>query len=358
MRYQLRLATVVLVGLYAPQLLAATFCATTPAQLQAALSTAASNGQHDAIRVHTGNYDLSNANLVYDPSGAEDFDLDISGGWVAFFENPCGVMLDDPWQTTLDGGDERRILRIAVDEGQSDVSVRQLVFLSGHADPGLGGGLEIRYGLDAVGTVVVERNIFLLNSAAQAGALSVQGPTLEKITNNLFLLNEAGSRAVAVLLTTGLFGVSFTNNTVLSNTHTNANQPTVSFGAGRVFIANNNFWDNDGYDASLGAQGDRFAYNNNFRELQLAGGEILENNLSVEPEYQAGLFNFTPKRNSALVDAGREPEGSAPLWDLTDIDLNASTRLIGPHVDIGAFENEKIFVDGFDPSGPFRVTSD
>jgi len=358
MRYPLRIPMLVLGGLAAQPLLAATFCATTSAQLEAALATAAGNGQHDAIRVHIGNYDVSNVDLVYDPSGTEDFDLDISGGWVTFFENPCGVMLRDPWQTTLDGGDAGRILRIGVDGGQSDVSVRQLVFLSGHVDSGLGGGLEIHYGADAVGTVTIERNVFVLNSAAQAGALSVQGPTLEKITNNLFLLNEAGSRAAALLSTTGLFGVSFTNNTVVSNTHTNSNQPTVSFGAGRVFVANNNFWNNDGYDASLGSQGDRFAYNNNYNELQLAGGEILENNLSVEPEYESGLFNFTPVRASPLVDAGREPEGSSPLWDITDVDLNASMRLVGPHVDIGAFENERIFVDGFDPSGPFGLAPD
>lgn len=353
MENPLRFATLVLGALAAPPLLAATFCATTPAELEAALATAASNGQHDAIRIRIGNYDVSNVDLVYDPP-AEDFDLDISGGWVAFFENPCGVRLADPWQTTLDGGGQRRILRIAIDESLSDVSIRQLVFLDGHVDPGLGGGLEIHYGADAGGTVVVERNVFLLNSAAQAGALSIQGPTLEKVTNNLFVLNEAGTRAAAVLSTTGLFGVSFTNNTVLSNTHTNSNQPTISFGAGRVFVANNNFWDNDGYDASLGSQGDRFAYNNNYGELQLAGGEILENNLSVEPEYESGLFNFTPVRNSPLVDAGREPAGSSPLWDLTETDLNASARLVGPHVDIGAFENERIFVDGFDPSGPFE----
>jgi len=352
MRYQLGLATLVLGGLASSPLLAATFCVTTPSQFQAALSAAAGNGAHDQVRVHIGNYDVSNVDLVYDPPSGNS-NLEISGGWVAFFENPCGIRLDDPWQTTLDGGDQGRILRIAVDDGQADVSVRQLVFMSGHVDPGLGGGLSIAYGADAVGTVVVERNVFLLNSADQAGALNIQGSSLQKITNNLFLLNEGASRAATYLTTTGLFGVSFTNNTVLSNTHSNANQPTVSIAAGRAFMANNNFWDNDGYDASLGANGDRYAYNNNYQSLQLVGGEILQDNLNVEPEYQSGLFNFTPVRNSPLVDAGHEPEGTAPLWDLTELDLNSSLRLVGAHVDIGAFENEMIFADGFDPSGPF-----
>jgi hypothetical protein len=336
---------------------AATFCATTANQLQAALNSAATNGENDEIRVRIGNYDVSNVDLAYDPPPAGNLDLKISGGWASFFENPCGIKLSNPWQTTLDGNDLGRILRVTVDDGQADIEVSQLVFMYGHVDPGMGAGLSIAYGADATGTIVVERNVFLLNTADQSSALSIQGGSLQKVTNNLFLSNVGDSRAVAYLTTTGLFGVSFTNNTVLSNMHANANQPTLSIAAGRAFLANNNFWDNDGYDASLGSNGDRYAYNNNYQSLQLHGGEILDDNLNVEPEYESGLFNYTPVRGSPLVDAGREPGGS-PLWNLTDIDLNASARLVGAHVDIGAFENETIFVDGFDPGGPFGRAPD
>jgi len=331
---------------------AATFCATTANQLQSALSSAAANGESDEIRVKIGTYDVSNVDLVYDPPIADNLDLTISGGWTPFFQNPCGIQLRDPWQTLLDGNDLGRILRMTVDDGQADIKVSQLVFMYGRVDPGAGAGLSISYGLGVTGTVSVERNVFLLNTADQSSALSIQGGSLQKVTNNLFLSNKGGSRSVAYLTTTGLFGVSFTNNTVLSNMHTNSNQPALSIAAGRAFLANNNFWNNDGYDASLGSIGDRYAYNNNYQSLQLLGGEIVEDNLSVEPEYESGLFNYTPVRGSPLVDAGREPGGS-PLWNLTDIDLNTSIRLVGAHVDIGAFENEAIFVDGFDPGGPF-----
>jgi hypothetical protein len=333
---------------------AATFCTTTPAQLQAALGSAAGNGEHDEVRIGAGTYDVSNVDLVYDPAAQEDFDLEISGGWTPFFQNPCGQQLArEPWQTTLDGNGQGRILRLSIDEGQADVSVRLIAFVDGLADPGLGGGLSIGYGPDATGSVSVERNAFLLNAADQASALSVQGASLQKITNNLFLLNQGASRAAAYLTTTQPLGVSFTNNTVIGHAHSNANQPTVAIAAGRALFANNHFWDNDGYDFSAGATGDRFVYDNNYESFLAHGGEILDGNLSVEPEYQAGFLNYTPVRDSPLVDAGREPTGSAPLWDLTEVDLRGAARLVGPHVDIGAFENETILVDGFDLPGPF-----
>jgi len=332
---------------------AATLCATTPAQLQAALMTAAGNGQHDDLRIRAGTYDLSNVDLVYDPSTPEDFDLDISGGWTPFFENPCGQHLtDDPWQTTLDGGGNGRILRLTLDD-ESDVSIRYVTFLDGHVDPGLGAGLAINYTSDAAGTITVERNVFMLNQADQSSALSIQGGSLQHVTNNLFLFNEGGSRAVAYLTTTAPLGVNFTNNTVLSNSHTNTQQPALQVAAGRVFIANNNFWDNDGFDIDPGTAGDRFIYNNNYQSRRARGGEVVQDNISVEPAYQSGFLNFTPVRGSALVDAGREPQGFLPLWYLTDLDLNGSPRKVGVHVDIGAFENDRIFANGFETAGPF-----
>jgi hypothetical protein len=331
---------------------AATFCATTPAQLQTALSTAAGNDQNDVIQIKTGTYDLSNVDLVYDPPEG-NIDLEISGGWSPFFENPCGQQLTgDPFATILDGNGAGRILRISIDGGLADIDVRLLAFMNGHVDPGLGAGLSVSYGMDAAGTVTVERSAFMLNTADQSSALSIQNGSLQYVVNNLFLLNEGSSRAVAYLTTSQPLGISFTNNTVLSNSHTNTGQPTVSFAAGRVFIANNNFWDNDGYDFDAGASGDRSIYNNNYQSRQMHGGEILAQNIGVIPEYEDGFLNFTPVRGSGLVDAGREPSGASALWYLTDLDLNQATRVVGAHVDIGAYENETIFADGFELPGP------
>jgi len=356
MRTQLRApVSLVITGwLAASSAGATTFCATTSAEFQSALSAAQGNNEHDEIRLRSGAYTAIAGGFKYDSAADESFDVEISGGWSPFFANPCGLQLDDdPWQTVLDGDGQNRILQLFVDAEESDVRVHRLTFIDGFVSPGLGAGLSISYLGDAGGTVEVERNAFIANEATQSSALSVQGATVQKVTNNLFLLNHGGSSSAAYLTTTGLFGVSFTNNTVLNNTHSNSGQPTLRLAAGRAFVANNNFWGNDGYDVEVGNAGDRTLYNNNYESALLHGGEIDVGNISVEPEYQSGLFNFTPVRTSPLVDAGREPEGASPLWYLTELDLNASMRLVGPHVDIGAFENERIFEDGFDPSGPF-----
>ena len=333
---------------------AAMLCATTPAELEAALETAATNGQHDEIRIKAGSYDLSGVDLAYDPPEG-NIDLDLSGGRSAFFGNPCGQQLArDAWATTLDGGGAGRILRIAIDSGQADIGVRLLAFTDGHQSPGLGAGLSVTYGAKAGGTVTIERNAFLLNVADQAAALAIQGGSLQYVVNNLFVLNQAGSRAAAYLATSAPLGVSFTNNTVLAHSHDNGQQPAVSILAGRVLVANNHLWDNDGHDLDLGATGDRFLYHNNFESLLAHGGEVAEGNISVEPEYEGGFLDYTPARGSVLVDAGREPQGSLPLWYIAALDFEGAARVVGAHVDIGAFENETIFVDGFEVSGPFR----
>ena len=121
-------------------------------------------------------------------------------------------------------------------------------------------------------------------------------------------------------------------------------------------VVNNNFHDNGGLDLDVRFDPDwessHILRNNNISTWFIPKAPIVENNIDVDPEYQSGFLNFTPVRNSPLVDAGVEPEFLAFSY-LTDVDLNESPRVVGTHVDIGAFENEKILVEGFDPSGPF-----
>ena len=55
-------------------------------------------------------------------------------------------------------------------------------------------------------------------------------------------------------------------------------------------------------------------------------------------------FNFELSPQSPLVDAGDDTTPGG----LTAIDLAGKPRVLGAHVDIGAYENEVIFVDGFE----------
>ena len=67
----------------------ATFCVTTAVELRAALNSAESNSQHDEIRIEMGDYETQGTAFSYQET--QGFDLEISGGWVNFFGNPCGV---------------------------------------------------------------------------------------------------------------------------------------------------------------------------------------------------------------------------------------------------------------------------
>jgi hypothetical protein len=331
------------------------FCVHDAPEFFAALVAAGFNQQDDEIRLRKGTYLMANGVYEdYNPTANENFDLDISGGWYQRAAAECGAQSDDPWETMLDGEGAETVLRLnAFELLQASVSVRLLTFMNGFQSiigVTTAGGLDVEWGgfigdEPTEGSVSIERNVFLLDDADYA--LTVSGG-FPRITNNLFLLNgdqEAGF--AAHLFTPDLFGSTFTNNTVIGN-----GGGVLIYG--RAEIINNNFWDNAGTDIEQGDfDEDFFVYNNNVSSMDVAASAFVEDNISVEPEYQSGLFNYTPKRNSPLVDAGREPQGALPLWYLTDVDLNDSPRRVGPHVDIGAFENEKIFVNGFDPPGPF-----
>lgn len=332
------------------------YCVETAAEFSGALLVAGGNHEHDEIRLRKGTYAMANGVYFdYNASASENFDLELSGGWYQRGTAPCGAQSDNPWETVLDGEQTERVLML--DPGsaaQANISVRLLTFMNGHVEfPEDGGGLVVQmwYGVEdpTIGTVTIESNVFLLNDGDRSrGGLYVNGG-FPKITNNLFLLNDADDAGAAMLATWYLFGVIFTNNTVIANGSGDA----LKIYADRAFVANNNFWDNGDVDVDMTDADEAFLYNNNYQSFALNGSEVLEDNISVEPEYESGLFNYTPMRGSPLVDGGREPQGASPLWYLTEFDLNASPRLVGPHVDIGAYENERIFVDGFDPCGPF-----
>ena len=346
---------VLLLAVSAPAARAEIFCVETAAELTAALDAAGHNHQDDKIRLRKGTYPMANGVYDdYDAIGSENYDLEISGGWYQRSTAPCGAQSDNPWETILDGEGTETVLRLAsLDVLQSSVTIRLLTFMSGYDSfPGVTvtGGLEVSWWWvqdegPTAGTIVIERNVFMINEGDYA--LSVNGG-FPRVTNNVFLLNgnHSSNAAAAYLATWDLFGSTFTNNTVLGNDGAGL----LVYGRGEV--VNNNFWDNGDADVVQGdSDDDMILYNNNYESFDVANSAILDDNISVEPEYQNGLFNYTPVRVSPLVDAGREPQGT--LWYLTDVDINGSPRLVGAHADIGAFENEKIFVDGFDPSGPF-----
>lgn len=354
---------------------AATFCVSDATELQNALTTAQSNGEDDVIKIEEGTY--------YAPSGGfeyaavnfpdDDYDLEISGGWYAPFNFACLGHHNTPFQTVLDGNGSGSVMTLFV-RVHSNVTVRLLTFARGGTGStyNVAGGLKVFNTYDSqtgdgyFGTITIERNAFIENTAwADAGlylgVFQSESTALYRVINNLFLHNHGthGPGAAGLFIGDGN-GIYLTNNTVLFNTTDDTNPDATGgieqSGANAAqFVANNNFWGNDGFDFLMYQQGVYVDYkliDNNYQSLGGAPPTQMAGNLSAEPEYQDPLalfdYNFTPTRNSPLVDAGANPPPISTKWYVPDTDLFGSGRRV-ENVDIGAYEEDVIFRDGFDP---------
>ncbi|MGA7296323.1 MAG: choice-of-anchor Q domain-containing protein [Rhodanobacteraceae bacterium] len=341
---------------------AATFCVHTSTQLQNALATAENNAQDDVIKVTEGYYLAPAGGFDYQTYASQDdddHDLEISGGWFDALNLACLGHHNTPFQTVLDGSGSDRVMYLIM-RTHSSITVRFLTFSNGDAGNGSGGGLSLFAGdIGFAATWTVERNAFVGNSAKFGGGLhatinQASSTARVRVINNLFLLNHASTDiAAAELVVDGGDSINVTNNTILSNTSDNATSNAIGgiYVAGSdvfQFIANNNFWSNDRYDVYVLA--DPAGYSLLHNNYQLRGGSppsALQGNISVEPEYQHGTFNYTPVRNSPLVDAGINPPPISINWYLTNTDLAGAERKIGD-VDIGAYEEDIIFSDSFE----------
>lgn len=355
---------------------AAEFCVTNGVELDNALGTAESNGEDDVIKLHTGTYQADVFSFEYNAatvSGGDDNDLTIIGGYSDFFGNPCGQLLvDDPLLTLLDANGSRRALKIDVREN-SNVSVRLLSFVNGNAAGNYGGGLYINALDGSSGTLTVESNAFIDNVAQYGGGLSVAsraggfGPL--RVIGNLFVGNHAssdGNIAAANLANLDNQGdvlkrIYFTNNTVVDNVaETSQSYATAVqlYGPVGRYVYNNNLWGNSGsdllvYAPSTTSNNEYDLYANNIGNRIGETPDFDIGNMSVQPVFEGDdPYDYTPVRTSPLVDAGISPAVDDTNWYLTNRDLRDRTRVIGPAVDIGAFENERIFRDGFEAAQP------
>jgi len=112
---------------------AAVFCVRSSSQIQAALTTARSNGEADEIQIEQGVY---TGNFMY--QSQESYKLTIKGGYTA----DCASRVSDSANTVLSGGSAGTVLRVE-DEGGAgaDFECDGITFRNGFAERG--GGLHI-----------------------------------------------------------------------------------------------------------------------------------------------------------------------------------------------------------------------
>jgi len=311
---------------------AAVVCVSNTVQLAIALSVAQGNGEDDFIELEVGNY-LLNAELDYLAVQDETHDLAISGGWAA----GCSTRATSG-SSVLDGQNAVRPLYISANAG---VSVFGLTFQHGNPAQYAGGALNVS--APAGAAVQIDYNTFVANQAATnaGGAVYVSSPGTILMRNNLFVGNQGTN--TLYIVNDGI--ADLVNNTIVANLLANhvglgAFDPT---GSGQYYVSNNLLWGNEGNDV-YDQSGDVHYYNNDIGARDGFSPASESNDLSVDPQF-SGLLSVRPGPTSALINAGLD----SPYGGIGFNDLSFGERLIGKHVDIGAYESGVLFRDGFGP---------
>lgn len=342
---------------------AATYCVDDAEAFQMALSLARLSSADDVIRLEAGRYEATDdVGFIYSPIyNLGGGDLDISGGWT----NDCGIRFPG-LRSTIDGDLQRPGLTILGNFFPTNlVRIRYMQFIRGvSSNEQQAGGLTVSEG---GADIEIDSNRFADNTSTHptrglSGGLYVKASNTVFVRNNVFVSNDADTTAAqsagAAYLDCGVQALAqggrLINNTVVGNTADAGAAGDIGGirldGNCNWEIANNILWDNAGIDLALNSENAVLRYN----DIADRGGSedpaTDTGNVSVDPQF---VSTTSPrlKRSSSLIDAGL----NTPIGGLVTPSFDGGPRLIGPRVDIGAYELDVLFTSSFD-SG-FGATS-
>lgn len=309
------------------------FCVASESALDTALSVTQNDGINDEIDLVAGTIVLAQQ-LVYTTTSTAS--LRVVGGW------NTGCTLPTAGASVLDGGGQQLI---ALFQSNGNIWIEGITVANGHP------GLQV---LSMGGDVHIERNVFFNNlSGGSASGGLFAGATVGHvwIRDNAFLSNSGGDGGGAHISGNGA-ELYISNNSFVAN-HTNT-----SGGAGGLYVdgsahlslSNNILWASAG-PAAL----DFFSATANLRDhndMGSWGGAVADSastgDVNIDPGFVAcTVFPCLDLRlgsGSPLVNAGLDnPPGA-----LAALDLAGLPRVLGLHVDIGAYEQDRIFMNGFE----------
>lgn len=350
---------------------AATFSASTVAEIETALTTSASNGEDDTINIVAGTYTVGSP-LSYDSTEDNSITIqNISGEVVIDGENVTRVLYASTTQDNADitiGGITFQKGFIIKDTGatvflqthSANITIENSQFNDGWSSSfyfsSNAGGLFAR--TQGGGTISINDSVFANNYAKGIGGglyINAAASTTVVLTNNLFVSNEASTQGGGLYLSAIGSNVAIVNNTFTQN--------TTGYGSGgggfylRLYndtasadIYNNIIWGNNadnltGEDIFLENDGDANGtasavnlYNNDYADLesQIASGITLSGNIDQDPlltsDYHIG-------DGSPCIDAGLPTAPSIPSTD-----FDGGIRIFDGGPDIGADEYGSIWI--------------
>lgn len=321
-------------------LVAASFCVSNSAELQAAIAAAASNADsNDTIRLRPGVYP-SPPNGFGGVTFAPGDNLSISGGWRPLI-GPCDLPGYDATASVIDGEEQRAGLvlsRSSAGSGETNLSwltIRGGRRMQSVALFGYGGGLAIFQS----GPVSIRNMAFENNRALRSGgAVFIEG-SQATLRNNLFIDNQAGNGA-ALYLTSGGETV-LSNNTAAHNLCDDDDGHAVDLWGPAVSAWNNIFHSNLGGNVSCDLHASNALLTQNIVG-QFCGSMhgLSQGNTSADPQF-VGATDLRLRRTSPAIDSGVNNSVGTH-------DLDGRPRQIGPATDLGAYEADFLLVDGFE----------
>ncbi|MEO5625253.1 MAG: choice-of-anchor Q domain-containing protein [Dokdonella sp.] len=340
-------------GLAAPAF-AHDFCVDTSAAIQGALTASQANGEDDVIWIKSGNYPLdTDLSTGLSFGSTEAHHLEIYGGFDDISTCPPPALMTflnfAGAGTTLDGENAVRPLQISNANG--DVTIEGLRFASGSVN-GNGGAVNV-----GAASVDISFNRFYGNHASGANgeggavfAVAIAGTI--RFYENLLFANHGTKAGAAKLIQSAAGAAKAQYNTIVDNITDTLAEPgglRINCITGASFIIDNNIvWGNHASGGSDLGVFCAHARNTNDLYFPLTPGSTdigFTSDLSVGPQFASCgflCFDFELKFSSPLVDAGTDPPSAHGF------DLAGKFRYQGLHGDIGAFENEVIFADGFE----------
>jgi len=319
------------------------------------------NEPNNIIRIQAGKHLAPNGGWQLQlPANAN---LVIQGGYVYSPTLDC-FERDESSMTILDGGGAQRPLTI-IAQGNSNIEISELAFHNGKANDQLGGGLLIM-GSGGMGSqtysgdILIENNTFGNNTVpdngtSMGGGLAAGTAGDLNVRNNLFAGNSAGN-AYAAFLWNDEPLINQKNAAYVGNNTFSGNIPLPG-GAGPFFavqydapgttamFTNNIFWGNlivgqPTFDIDLS---NPITLSKNDIE-RVGNGLLPAGNFSVDPLFvNAANGNFRLSAASSLIGQGE----NNPSGGTTNVDLDGMPRKIGT-IDLGAYEFDRIFKNGFD----------
>lgn len=352
-----------------PAARAAVHCATTPIELQQALSAAAASPADDEIRIREGIY-TPQSPFVYASDNAGW--LNITGGWVQEGDTNCARQEGNAASTVLDGAGQRQVLRVFHNMTTAPVIVPRylisnLMLANGFADGfERGGGLSIHSGAAHYIEFFLDNLVVANNSGYFSGGINLYlANGYARVTNSLFVGNDSPSGptahfAATVLASPATHALTIANSTFADGTC----QPQdyrgcgVNVGLGgsaRLDVMNTLFHNNPVSDITIEGLGHIGLGNGTAHfeasHIPVHSGTLtptIVNALSGDPSYvDAANGNFRLRDDSPFINRGT---GVPPFYNVFGWDVDGELRVRFGTTDPGAYENQTwdfLFADGF-----------